>query len=145
MNIAEPNRPEGVNPASYITVLSEHRGVICELCAEELHNVPQLTLPVVRTTRRGRVYCRHTYTPSRGGYFYWNSDGTTFVRRVDGSGEFTFAHGWVKRYRRGSFVPPDGVPFVNASNAGRRGEMRARHEAYYEELFRRHHPYARWT
>ena len=142
-NHVELELPDGVNPASYITVPSEHGGITCELCDEEQHTVPQLALPVKGHNRRGNRYCRHTYTPSRGAYFYWNADGTTFVRRVDGRGAFTFAHGWVKRYGRGRFAPPDGVPFLNINIAGR-GQLRALCEEYYEALFQRYHPRARW-
>ncbi|VDC04479.1 unnamed protein product [Peniophora sp. CBMAI 1063] len=138
----EPHRPNGVNAPVYITVLSEHRGVVCELCAEEQRTVPQLALPVKRRNNRGNLYCRHTYTPHRGAYFYWNSSGTTFVRRVNGSAVCTFAHGWEKRYRRGSYAPPDGVPFVSARMAGR-GQLRALYESYYEALYQRYHPRAR--
>lgn len=71
MNAAvEPQRPDGVRPASYIAVLNEHRGVSCTLCADEQHIVPQLTPPVKRTNHRGSAFCTHIYTSSRGACFY---------------------------------------------------------------------------
>ncbi|KZV65283.1 hypothetical protein PENSPDRAFT_134760 [Peniophora sp. CONT] len=139
-----PERPAGVIPAKYIgqNNIQKHDGVRCALCVEEkARHVPQLTLPRIRTNEQKSVYCSHVYTYKHGAVFYWNTNGSTFARRVDGSAEYTSPDGLVKQYGVGTYEQPEGYPFVSSHELGF-GVARARNERYYEELFQQRHPLA---
>ena len=136
----DPSLPMGVAPAVYIDIAQKRNGKCCALCLEELRTTPQLLYPLVRANIRGNQYCNHVYTPTRSACFYWNSDGSTFVRRVDGSAEYTSPRGFTSQFPAGRYASSKGIPYLPGLVG--EGPKRARCEQYYERLFQLHHPYA---
>ena len=138
-----PDRPPGVLPENYIgTNIREHNGTRCALCVEEAALVvPQLLLPQTRVNKSGSFMCIHVYTPRRGAVFYWNENGSKFARRVDGSAEFKTPRGFVKRYDVGTYVQPEGMPYLPA-HLFESDALRSRSESYFEGLFQLYHPLA---
>ena len=136
-------RPAGVSPEHYIGRLNiqKHNGIRCALCEEEMtQRVPLLLLPRKRVNVSKNNECIHVYTPRRSAIFYWNTDGSTFTIRVDGSAELRTPSGLVKKYGAGTYKQLN-MPLLPNHLSGI-GAMRSRSETYFEQLFQLHHPLA---
>ncbi|VDC04478.1 unnamed protein product [Peniophora sp. CBMAI 1063] len=143
-SVTKPDRPSGVTPENYIEQYTqrEYNGTRCTLCVEEeALAVPLLVPPRMRANKQGSTFCSHIYTPKRSAVFYWNPNGSTFVRRVDGSAEYKAPSGFVKKYGVGAYVQPEGMPYVPYGVLGF-GVVQSLSERYYEELFQLCHPLA---